>query len=159
MLYAKTFRIRLSEDHRNGDESLLNDFLESVLPKQIESQLIHHPTDPFWSVLVMYAPQEGVVLADGERILFDTYEPLTSEEELLFMKLKSWRNDRAKNESVPDYMILHDAHLMTLVKLRPETADDIQKLKGISTRKAEKYTDAILDFFRKEGKKLKENDS
>jgi len=153
MLFAKTFRIRLSENHRIEDESLLNDFLESVVPKQIDSQLIHHPTDPFWSVLVIYTPQEEMALADGERILFDTYEPLTAEEEILFMKLKTWRNDLAKSESVPAHIILHDAHLMTLVKIRPETAEDIQKLKGISLRKVEKYTDAILDFFRREGKK------
>jgi superfamily II DNA helicase RecQ len=50
-------------------------------------------------------------------------------------------------------MILHDAHLMTLVKIRPETAEDIQKLKGISLRKMEKYTDGILAFFRREDKK------
>jgi len=155
MLFAKTFRIRLSEDYRNEDESLLNDFLESVVPKQIDSQLIHHPTDPFWSVLVIYTPQSDVTLADGERILFDTYEPLTAEEEILFMKLKTWRNELAKSESLPGYMILHDAHLMTLVKLRPQTRDDLQKLKGISRRKAEKYTDAILRFFRKEIIKIK----
>jgi superfamily II DNA helicase RecQ len=153
MLFAKTFRIRLSENHRIEDESLLNDFLESVVPKQIDSQMIHHPTDPFWSVLVIYTPQEEVTLADGERILFDTYEPLTAEEEILFMKLKTWRNDLAKRECIPGYMILHDAHLMTLVKIRPETAEDIQKLKGISLRKMEKYTDGILAFFRREDKK------
>jgi len=153
MLFAKTFRIRLSEDHRMEDESLLNDFLESVVPQQIDSQMIHHPTDPFWSVLVIYTPREEVALADGERILFDTYEPLSAEEEILFMRLKSWRNDLAKSEAMPGYMILHDAHLMTLVKIRPQTADDIQKLKGISLRKVDKYVDAILDFFRKEEKK------
>jgi len=152
MLCAKTFRIRLSEAWRDSDESLLNDFLESVVPEQVESAIIHHPVEPYWSVLVIYTPREDVVLSDGERILFDTYEPLTPEEEILFMKLKAWRDDIAQQDAVPRHQVLHDAHLMTLVKLHPTKAEDLEKMKGLGDRKREKYKEALLAFFRKEAR-------
>lgn len=152
MFYAKTFKIRLSEMFRDSDESLLNDFLESVIPKQIESGLIHHPVEPFWSVLVVYTPQNDVELADGERILFDSYEPLTAEEDVLLMKLQNWRNEEAQRSSLPRHQVLHDAHLLTLVKVRPMKIEDFGKIKGISERKLAKYMDSLLTFFHNECK-------
>ena len=153
MLFARTFKIRLDENYRDKDESLLNDFLESVIPKKIDSAIIHHPIEAYWSVLVIYMPREDVAIADGEQVLFDTYEPLSQKEELLFMKLKLWRDKEAEKEELPSHQVLHDAHLMTLAKIRPLSEQDFKKIKGISKRKLEKYMDAILSFFRKETKR------
>lgn len=150
MMFAKLFKIRLSDDFKNADESLVNDFLESVIPKRVESGLIQHPTDPYWSVLVLYQPKEDVGIHEGERILFDSYEPLTPDEEMIYLKLKAWRNKKAEKEEVPPFQVLHDAHLMTLDKLRPQTMEQLDKLKGVSNRKLEKYREDILGFFRRE---------
>jgi superfamily II DNA helicase RecQ len=155
MLFAKTFKIRISAAYRDADEVLLNDFLESVIPEKLESALIHHPKEPFWSILVIYSPAKEIPLPDGERILFDSYEPLSSFEEILFYKLKSWRDKVAIKEDIPSYLILHDAHLMTLAKLRPTTEDKFHRIKGISPRKVVKYRDEILSFFIRELKKQK----
>lgn len=153
MLFIKTFRIRLSEDFRQSDEALLNDFLESVVPKQIESGMIQHPTDPFWSVMIVYNPREDITMEDGERILFETYEPLTPREEFLFFRLKAWRDEEAEKAGLPSHLILHDAHLMTLAKIQPTRQEELQKLKGVSLRKIEKYAEQILEFFKREIKK------
>jgi len=149
LFYVRTFKIRLSEDFRQEDESLLNDFLESVIPEKVESHIINHPVEPFWSVLVIYTPPDDITMEDGERILFDTYEPLTQEEEMTFFRLKSWRDSVATKEQLPRHQILHDAHLMTIVKIHPQKPADLQKLKGISVRKLRKYEGEILAFFRK----------
>ena len=101
---------------------------------------------------MIYSPREDVTVADGERLLFDSYEPMTSEEEILFLKLKLWRDEVARKENLPSHLILHNAHLMTLAKLRPTTEEEFKKLKGLSERKLGKYSEAILRFFRKEEK-------
>ena len=149
MFFAKTFKIRLSENYRDQDEALLNDFLESVVPEKLDSSMIHHPREPFWSVLVIYQPREEVRMADGERVLFDSYEPMNEKEEFMYLKLKSWRDKEAERREIPRHQVLHDAHLMTLVKIKPRSREDMVKLKGISSRKLKQYQDEILSFFRK----------
>ncbi len=150
MLCIKMFRIRLSEDHRAGDEAFLNDFLESCIPERVDSGLVHHPTDPFWSVLVIYRPRDEETVVEGERVLFDSYEPLTPDEEMLFMRLKAWRDRQAREENLPPYQVLHDAHLMTLAKIKPRNAEEMNRVKGLSARKVARYMDALSAFFRKE---------
>jgi len=150
MLFGKTFKIRLSEDFRAQDESLLNDFLESVIPESIDSAMINHPTDPFWSVLVVYSPLEEVTLPDGDRVLFDSYEPLSPDEEMTYMRLKLWRDNLARERDLPNHQILHDAHLMTLAKIQPKEPGDLMKLKGLSLRKIRQYETEILFFFHSE---------
>ncbi|HPU51494.1 MAG TPA: RecQ family ATP-dependent DNA helicase [Burkholderiaceae bacterium] len=64
----------------------------------------------------------------------------------LFERLKAWRREEAKTQSVPAYVILHDATLAEITRLRPRNADALANVPGIGARKLERYGQPLLDI-------------
>ena len=50
----------------------------------------------------------------------------------------------SRTQSVPAYVILHDATLNAIARLRPETLDDLATVSGVGAKKLERYGAAIL---------------
>ena len=144
MAHVKVFKIRLNEQYREEDESFLNDFLESVKVESIVPTLISSPQDMHWSVFVVYSELEEDQFPLVEKMLYDSGEALTPEEEHLLFRLKQWREGVAQRENIPSYMIFHVSHLKTIVKMKPQSLEDFAKVKGLSRRKINKYAKDIL---------------
>jgi len=62
----------------------------------------------------------------------------------LVTSLKAWRSELAKAQRVPAYVILHDATLDALCRMRPRTLQDLLEVPGIGEKRAERYGQAIL---------------
>ena len=61
-------------------------------------------------------------------------------------KLRAWRRDLARQQSVPAYVILHDATLDALCRQRPRDAGELLEVPGIGERKAERFGTKILEL-------------
>ena len=64
----------------------------------------------------------------------------------LVERLRDWRNNRARSDSVPAYVILHDRTLGELAREHPRTEQELLGVKGIGQAKAEKYGQEILEL-------------
>jgi ATP-dependent DNA helicase RecQ len=64
----------------------------------------------------------------------------------LFDALRSWRADKAREQSVPAYVILHDRTLHELASLRPHSLTALLDVPGIGLAKAERYGEALLEL-------------
>ena len=73
-----------------------------------------------------------------------TQAPPTSAETALFERLRTLRREIAAERGVPPYVILHDATLHELARLRPRTPGGLLTVRGIGERKAADYGDRIL---------------
>ncbi|MEP6605573.1 MAG: HRDC domain-containing protein, partial [Nitrosospira sp.] len=73
---------------------------------------------------------------------------LDSTARILWGRLRAWRTDIAKKHSVPAYVVLHDATLEELVRLRPQTESELRQVPGIGKRKLESYGDNLLEILR-----------
>jgi len=62
----------------------------------------------------------------------------------LFAKLKAWRTAQARSQSVPPYVVFHDATLAAIAAARPRDLDALSAIAGIGARKLERYGAAIL---------------
>jgi ATP-dependent DNA helicase RecQ len=62
----------------------------------------------------------------------------------LFRFLREWRNETARREKMPAYIILQDASLLDLCRKKPKTYDDLLHVSGIGEKKAERYGREIL---------------
>jgi ATP-dependent DNA helicase RecQ len=85
------------------------------------------------------------VSARGGRVTKIDIE-LTSAERTLWENLRAWRAATAKTHAVPAYVILHDATLLELVKLRPQSKDALRQISGIGAHKLESYGLALLEL-------------
>ncbi|MGH9210833.1 MAG: ATP-dependent DNA helicase UvrD2 [Acidimicrobiales bacterium] len=58
--------------------------------------------------------------------------------------LREWRRQRAKEDGVPAYVILHDRHLDGVARRSPTTLDELAGCDGIGPTKLDRYGDDIL---------------
>lgn len=58
--------------------------------------------------------------------------------------LRAWRSGRAKDDGVPAYVVLNDAHLRGIALAQPTTEAELAACDGIGPTKLERYGDEIL---------------
>jgi DNA helicase-2/ATP-dependent DNA helicase PcrA len=58
--------------------------------------------------------------------------------------LREWRRQRAREDGVPAYVILHDRHLDGVARRAPTTLDELAACDGIGPTKLDRYGDDIL---------------
>ena len=79
--------------------------------------------------------------------------PGVIENEILFNRLRQWRNEKADELDQPHYMIMHQKTLLQLCSKLPATLGELKSIKGIGKKKAEKIGHELLEIilqFRKE---------
>jgi len=142
---VKMFHIRLTKENLQIDQDNLNGFLDNVMVKKTATKLINgYPN--FWSILVFYDDQKaGRQEKNSDKITVTSDAELTEEEKRIFETLKQWRRDKASQLNVPNFLICHNTELMTIAKMRPQTLDDLSKIKGFGGgQKIAKFGDDII---------------
>lgn len=66
----------------------------------------------------------------------------------LFGQLRVWRNELAKENNVPAYVVLSQKAIVGIANLLPDSMDALLNVKGIGKDKARKYGQQIIDFVR-----------
>lgn len=140
---VKVFHIRLTKENLQLDQDNLNDFLDSVSIKKIESELITGQPN-FWSILLFYEEKGTELQKPSDKIAVITEDQLTEEEKHIYNALRKWRNDKAINQNLPSYVIAHNTQLMTIAKVKPQTLDDFINIKGFGGQKVAKYGEDII---------------
>jgi ATP-dependent DNA helicase RecQ len=62
-----------------------------------------------------------------------------------WQRLREWRLLTAQEESVPPYVIFHDATLAAILDARPETLEELADISGVGKHKLEKYGEQVLE--------------
>jgi len=140
---VKVFHIRLTKENLQSDQDNLNDFLDSVSIKKIESELITGQPN-FWSILLFYEEKGTELHKPSDKIAVITEDQLTEEEKYIYNALRKWRNDKAISQNLPSYVIAHNTQLMTIAKVKPQTLDDFINIKGFGGQKVAKYGEDII---------------
>ncbi len=65
---------------------------------------------------------------------------------VLLRQLKEWRNNKAKETALPHYMILPQKTMVTLANFVPQSPPTLKMVKGMGTKKSEKYGEELLDI-------------
>ena len=63
----------------------------------------------------------------------------------LYEMLKTWRNEQARDERVPGYLVFNNATLGRIAIACPDTLAGLAKVKGIGEVKLDRYSDMVLD--------------
>ena len=66
----------------------------------------------------------------------------------LFARLKAWRSEQARSQSVPAYVVFHDATLSAIAAARPRDLDGLSAIAGIGAKKLERYGPELLQILR-----------
>ncbi|MBA2450217.1 MAG: RecQ family ATP-dependent DNA helicase [Chloroflexi bacterium] len=66
--------------------------------------------------------------------------------EALFERLRAWRRLRAEADSVPPYVVFHDATLHEIAQRQPRDEAALGRISGIGPAKLERYGQAVLEL-------------
>jgi hypothetical protein len=64
----------------------------------------------------------------------------------LFRQLKDWRNIKAAEMHLPHYMIVPQKTMVTLANFMPQSMRALKSVKGMGTKKSEKFGEEILEI-------------
>ncbi len=65
-------------------------------------------------------------------------------DQALVAELRSWRTERARQDGVPAYVVLHDRTLDELAVLRPRSTGELAAVRGLGPTKLERYGSELL---------------
>ena len=66
----------------------------------------------------------------------------------VFERLKAWRTAQARSQSVPPYVVFHDATLAAIAAAQPRDLDGLSAIPGIGARKLERYGPALIELLK-----------
>jgi len=129
-----------------GEE--LNKFLRSHRVLSVDRRWVDQGADSFWSFCIDYLEtgQDGVGSSrgSGERGKVDYREVLKPDEFALFVKLRALRQEIAKDDAVPVYMIFTNEQLAQMVRLGARSKADLDKIGGVGEARIQKYGERFL---------------
>lgn len=135
----KVFNIRLDKDNCIVDQNRMNEFLDSVNVKLTSTHFVTTTTTDYWSAVVFYESKKVAKPVQKESEI-----ELSANERAIYNALKIWRNDLANNLGWSAFRICHNSHLIAIAKDKPQSIEDLQKIKGFAETKSEKYGDDII---------------
>lgn len=65
-------------------------------------------------------------------------------DDAVFAKLRSWRGERSKRDSVSAYIVFHDAVLKAVAARQPTNMAELAQVKGVGPAKLDNYGDELL---------------
>jgi DNA helicase-2/ATP-dependent DNA helicase PcrA len=65
-------------------------------------------------------------------------------DEELFERLREWRSERAKEQSLPAYVVFTDATLIAIAEARPTDRASLASIPGVGSTKLDRYADEVL---------------
>ncbi len=87
-------------------------------------------------------PEKRASKAERSARLKEAFEG--ANDDPLWLELKAKRMELAKEQSVPPYVIFHDATLIEILQTKPKNLADLGKITGVGAAKLERYGDAFL---------------
>lgn len=64
----------------------------------------------------------------------------------LLARLRTWRTEQARSQSVPPYVVFHDSTLSAIAAAQPRDLDALSSIAGIGAKKLERYGPALLQL-------------
>ena len=148
---ARVFTLRLDAEHRALDDSELSAFLE----EHDALSVAHHPLaidgQPALAVIVTWrgrasaplpAPPRGRPLPQAPPL--EVAEP----DRALFELLRAWRNERARRDGRPAYVMFTNAQLAEVARVRPATLARLGEVPGIGDSRLAAFGEEVLAVLR-----------
>lgn len=127
----------------NAEEEI-NKFLRSAKVLEIKRDLVQDGERSYWTICILYL--EGAGSDQNAKIKVDYKDRLSEVEFKLFCKLRTIRKQLADEDAVPAFAVFTDYELSEIAKLPEIAVSTINKIKGIGTKKIEKYGQKFCDM-------------
>ncbi len=141
----KTFTLQLDTETGTFDDAALVAFLADRDAVAVDEHFFVHDGLPRWALLVHY--REGIRRDSGGRASDqrpDWRDDLSAEEAAVFSALRSWRNNRARRDGRPAFVLFTNRQLAAIAKLQPKTLAELATVDGVGEARVRDYGESVL---------------
>lgn len=141
----KVFTLRIDPATGRFDDRELSEFVETCDVLSVHEQFFVHETAPTWALLVSY--RELVRAGEKDRTApgrTDWRSELAPDRQRLFDALRNWRNERAKREGRPAYVLFTNRQMAEIARRAPATLAALREIEGIGDAKSADWGEAVL---------------
>ena len=142
---TKIFKIRLSEEFIHADQKLLDRFLQENNILKYETAFVKDEEN-YWSVILYYEELKVQVNEAKPEKYSAEQEQLNPDEIKILDCLKLWRTEKAKEKSLPVYLIATNKELLSIAKYKPIKKEELLDIKGFGKYKIENYGEEIIEI-------------
>jgi ATP-dependent DNA helicase RecQ len=149
-MLVRVFTLKFSPLLSGFDDGEVRDFLKDKEVLAIRDHFFVKDETPYLAVLVTYnllAPEAEVpqAMPKPEEARREAWrEALQEEDWPLFNTLRDWRNQQAREEGVPPYVICTNRQLAHIAHTRPSSLTKLGAVEGLGRAKIERYGGIIL---------------
>jgi len=143
-MQVQIFTIPLQDNASKTEE--MNKFLRSHNIIDVDKQLINDGINSFWTFCIRYT--DGYVSSVANTSEKTDYKEVLEPE--VFSKysvLRDCRKEIADRNGVPVYVIFTNEELSNIAKMEEVKVENVSKIKGIGTKKMEKYGSELIGMF------------
>ncbi len=141
----KVFTLRFSPRADGFDDTPLTTFLADKECLAVHEHFFVHELVPTWALLVSYRdiPRPGERERPKE-VGADYRVDLAPEDQQLYDVLRTWRNERAKREGKPAYLLFSNKQLAELARQRPTTLAALHAIDGLGEARSRDFGQDLI---------------
>lgn len=149
-LKLKQMTLRWSEADAGFDTRELDAFCADNDVLNLFEHFFVREGDPSWALLLTFRPRSGPdrmhPATDGTPK--DPRVDLPPETRTLYDALRKWRNDRARRDGKPPYVIFTNNQMIALAQRRPTTKVALGEVPGVGEAKLAAFGDELVALLR-----------
>ena len=126
---TKIFKIRLSDEFIYADQKVLDRFLQKNNVLKYETAFVKED-ESYWSVVLYFEELKIQVNEPKAERYSATQEDLSQDEMKIMDSLKLWRSEKAREKSLPVYLIATNKELFSIAKYKPAKKEELLHIKG-----------------------------
>ncbi len=148
-MHCRVFTVRFSSKRDRFDDEEVVSFLADKELVEVRDHFFLRDGIPYLGLLVLYngidSAKEETNRNRGDKEEKKDYRELLSEEDwAVFKRLREWRNEKAKAEGVPPYILLTNRQLALIATKRPDNLTKLGSIEGVGKAKIDKMGGDIL---------------
>lgn len=142
---TKIFKIRLSDEFIHADQKNLDQFLAENNILKYETAFVKDEEN-YWSV-ILYYEELKVHFSESKPEKYSAEQDELSQNEIKILdSLKLWRSEKAREKSLPVYLIATNKELFSIAKYKPIKKEELLDIKGFGKFKIENYGEEIIEI-------------
>jgi len=139
----KVFTLHLDPETGDFDDRGVEAFLQERDALGVYHHFFAHDGAPTLALVVPYREQ-GRGRTAGPPRAPDGQLEIPVEDRPLFEALRHWRNERAKKDGRPSYILFNNGQLAAIARARPRTKQALGEVPGVGEGRLRDYADELL---------------
>ena len=146
----RVFTLRLDAESGSFDDTEVVAFLAETEALAVSEHFFVFDGLPSLALVVQYRVLSTQNRSGGGRSGVRRGPPIEvpPESRELFEILRRWRNDRARRDGRPAYVLFTNAQLAAIANTRPSSRQALQAIEGIGDARVRDFADEVLELVR-----------